>query len=305
MARRTLPPLNALRAFEAFARQGRMTAAAEELCVTHGAISRQIKHLEDVLGAPLVEGPRNRLKITEAGLRLAEALTRAFDLIEEAAPRRPAPASGPVELSCLGTTAMKWLIPRLPAFHERHPQIQVRISESNRDFDFRADGLDAAIRMRPDGDLSSDDAEVTPFMDHFHGPVLSPDLAAGGELDLERLASLPRLSTRTFPAGWEAWARQYGVQLPPAAVTREFDHSFYMIEAAIAGLGVAIGAWPFVLRELDAGRLIAPLGFVRAPHRYVVLLPRSGARPAARRLRDWLVEEGARTAPPKQLGTGG
>ena len=301
MARRSLPPLNGLRAFEAFARQGRMTAAADELCVTHGAISRQIKHLETSMDVALVEGPRNRLKITEAGLRLAEALTRAFDLIEEAAPRRRAPASGPLELSCLGTLAMKWLIPRLPKFVERHPEIQVRISESNGPVDFRADGLDAAIRMRPEGDVISEDSEVTPFMDHFHGPVLSPELAGAAALSIEALAALPRLGTRSYSAGWAAWAAQMGVDLAPSSVEREFDHTFYMLEAAIAGLGVAIGAWPFVIKELSAGRLVAPFGFVKAPHRYVILLPRREARPAARRFRTWLAGEGALMPPPHNL----
>jgi DNA-binding transcriptional LysR family regulator len=293
--------LNGLRAFEAFARQGRMTAAADELCVTHGAISRQIKHLEASMGVILVEGPRNRLRITEAGLKLAEALTRAFDLIDEASPRRPTPASGPLEHSCLGTLAMKWLIPRLPRFVERHPDIQVRITESNGPFDFRADGLDAAIRMRPEGHDASEDAEVMPFLDHFHGPVLSPELASGSALSVEAIAALPRLSTRSYSAGWSAWAAQMGVTLTPSPVEREFDHTFYMLEAAIAGLGVAIGAWPFVVKELGAGRLVAPLGFVKAPHRYVILLPKRDARPEARRFRTWLAGEGALTPPPDHL----
>ena len=302
MARRALPPLNGLRAFEAFARQGRMTAAAEELCVTHGAISRQIKQLEAAMGVALVEGPRNRLRITEAGLKLAEASTRAFDLIEQAAARPRTPADGPIELSCLGTFAMKWLIPRLPRFVERHPDLQVRISEADGPIDLREGTFDAAIRMRPDGDLASEDAEVTPFLDHYQGPVLAPELAGGGVLSLEAMAALPRLHTRSYRQGWADWEAQKGVRLAPAPIDREFDHYFYMLEAAIAGLGVAIGPWPFVSKELDAGRLAAPFGFVKAPHVYVALLPRRQARPAARRLRDWLLEEGRRAPMPHNLG---
>jgi LysR family glycine cleavage system transcriptional activator len=301
LARRALPPLIALRAFEAFARQGRMTAAADELCVTHGAISRQIKHLEDTLGARLIEGPRNRLRITEAGLKLAEASTRAFDLIEAAAPRPRASSPGPLEVSCLATLGMKWLIPRLPGLVDRHPDLQVRISESNAPVDFEAGGVDLAIRMRDEHDLAVEGMEVTPFLDHWQGPVLAPELAAGAALTLQAMAVLPRLYTRSYRQDWSDWTQRMGMELAPAPIEREFDHYFYMLEAAIAGLGVAIGPWPFVIKELAAGRLIAPFGFVKARVRYVILLPRRNARPAARRLRDWLVEEGALTLPPDNV----
>ncbi len=302
MARRALPPLGGLRAFEAFARQGRMTAAADELCVTHGAISRQIKQLEASLGVALIEGPRNRLTITEPGLKLAEALTRAFDLIEEASPRRRGAAeTGPLEVSCLATFGMKWLIPRLPRLVERHPDLQVRISEKNGPVDFAADGVDLAIRMSEEGDPGPPDAEATPFLDHWQGPLLSPELAGTRPLSIEAMAALPRLHTRSYREGWSDWAGRRGVDLPPAPVDREFDHYFYMLEAAIAGLGVAIGPWAFVTRELAGGRLVAPFGFVRAQARYVALVPRRNARPGARRMLKWLIEEGAATSEPDKL----
>ncbi|HWU14420.1 MAG TPA: LysR family transcriptional regulator, partial [Caulobacter sp.] len=198
MAARPLPPLNALRAFEAFGRRGRMTLAADELCVTHGAISRQVRQLEDHLGVALTEGPRTRLVLTEAGLKLAQGLTRAFDLIDDALPPAVDERAAGLVVSCLPTFAMKWLIPRLPDFVAVHPEIPVRIVESNGPFDFRADGVDLAIRMRLPGAPPSSDAEITPFLKHYVGPVASPDLAAR-VCDLEGLAKLPRLHTRTFP----------------------------------------------------------------------------------------------------------
>jgi DNA-binding transcriptional LysR family regulator len=278
-----------------------MIAAAEELCVTHGAISRQIRQLETTVGVKLVEGPRNRLRITEAGLKLAEASTRAFDLIEQATPQRRAQADGPIELSCLATFAMKWLIPRLPRLVERHPELQVRISEADGPIDLGDGTVDAAIRMRPEGDLASEDAEVSFFLADWQGPVLAPELAKQAPT-LEAMAALPRLHTRSYRQGWADWEQRRGVRLPPAPVDREFDHYFYLLEAAIAGLGVAIGPWPFVARELDAGRLVAPFGFAKGSHGYVVLLPRRRARPGARRLRDWLLEEGRRASTPPNLG---
>ncbi|GGL44445.1 LysR substrate-binding domain-containing protein [Caulobacter rhizosphaerae] len=296
MAARLLPPLNALRAFEAFGRRGRMTLAADELCVTHGAISRQIRQLEDHLGVALTEGPRNRLALTETGLILAQALTQALDQIEAALPQ-PA-GDGTLVVSCLPTFAIKWLIPRLPGFVAAHPEIPVRIVESNGPFDFRADGVDLAIRMRLPGAPPSPDADVAPFLKHAVGPVASPGLAAQVH-DLESLAGLPRLHTRTFLESWAEWEAAAGLVLPPAAVNREFDHYFYMLEAAAAGLGVALSPFAFVENDLAAGRLVAPLGLIPGQAEVCALTPRGRASRAARRFRDWLVAQGAATpAPP-------
>lgn len=298
MARRVLPSLNALRAFEAFARHGRMTLAADELCVTHGAISRQIRQLEEQLGVALTEGPRSRLRMTPGGLRLAQALSPAFDQIEAAVPRPPQVGPRPLVVSCLPTFAMKWLIPRLPRFQTARPDIPLRVVESNGLFDFRADGVDLAIRMRTPGDGRSTDSVVTPFMEHFHGPVLSPELAAAGEASLARICALPRLHTKTFPEGWTDWARKVTPILPEPASEQEFDHYFYMLEAAAAGLGVAIGPWAFVQRDLASGRLVAPLGFVAGQATIVALTPLEGASDEAGVFRDWLVEEGRTTPMP-------
>jgi len=296
MARHSLPSLNALRAFEAFGRHGRMTLAADELCVTHGAVSRQIRQLEEDLGAPLTEGPRNRLRLTEAGLRLSQDLTRALDLIDDALPRK-ASSSRPLTVSCLGTLAMKWLIPRLGGFHAAHPDIPLRIEESNGPFDFREDGIDLAIRMRPIGVPATDDAEVRFFMHHYHGPVVSPDLAAQAST-LDGLQRLPRLHTATYTPAWSDWLEMSGQSLSPADIDREFDHYFYMLEAAAAGLGVAIAPWAFVQGDLASGRLKAPMGFVEGRVGFVAVTPKTGASPAALRFRDWLVAEAEMTPLP-------
>jgi DNA-binding transcriptional LysR family regulator len=303
MAARSLPPLNALRAFEAFGRRGRMTLAADELCVTHGAISRQIRQLEDHLGVALTEGPRNRLTLTETGLTLAQALTLALDQVEAALPQPAGSGDGTLVVSCLPTFAMKWLIPRLPDFVAAHPEIQARIVESNGPFDFRADGVDLAIRMRLPDAPPSPDADVTPFLKHYVGPVASSDLAAQVS-DVDSLARLPRLHTRTFLESWAEWEAAAGVALPPAAVNREFDHYFYMLEAAAAGLGVALSPFAFAEHDLTAGRLVAPLGLIPGQARVCALTPKGKATRAARRFRDWLVVQGAATAPPPGVGAG-
>lgn len=300
MARRQLPSLNALRAFEAFGRHGRMTLAADELCVTHGAVSRQIRQLEEHLGVTLTEGPRSRLRLTEAGLKLAQALSPAFDQIEAAVPRAVEAGPRPLVVSCLPTFAMKWLIPRLPRFQAAHPDVPVRVAESNGPFDFKADGIDLAIRMRSPDTVVTYDAVATPFMDHYHGPVMAPELATS-PMTLEQVFAMPRLLTRTFAESWSDWARNFELaHLPPAVSEQEFDHYFYMIEAAAAGLGVAIGPWAFVQRDLASGRLVAPLGFTPGRARIVAVTPPDGATEQAVLFRNWLVAEGASTPSPPE-----
>jgi DNA-binding transcriptional LysR family regulator len=293
MARRPLPSLKALQAFEAFARMGSMTVAAETLSVTHGAVSRQIKALEAQLGAALVAGPRHRLALTPAGRSLAGALGSAFDVIAGALPG--AETQRELVVSCLGTLAMKWLIPRLPGFLDRHPGLTVRIQESHRPPDFGDGQIHAAIRIetgRPPAGV-----RATPFMDHSHGPVLAPALfeQAGG--DPAALLALPRLHSETFRPAWDAWAGKAGVVLPEG-LERDFEHNSYMLEAAAAGLGIAVAPWAFAQSDIERGRLIAPWGFAPVAARYVILRPAMAENPAADAFTAWLREEGRRTASP-------
>ena len=232
MTRAAPPPLNALRTFEAFARHRSMTRAAEELCVTHGAVSRQVAALQASMGVPLVTGPRHALTLTEAGGQLAERLSEGFGLIDDAvlAARHGQPRE--IEISCLGTVALKWLIPRLQDFLDAHPEVRVRLSESYRRVDFRRDRFDGAIRIiEPDQDMTGQEATV--FMPQYQGPICSPAMAQS-LTSMEALMRAPRLRSATFRRSWMSWAELIGVDLPPAAVEREFAHNHSMIEAAIA-----------------------------------------------------------------------
>ncbi|MEO6339778.1 MAG: LysR substrate-binding domain-containing protein [Caulobacteraceae bacterium] len=293
MARRALPSLNALKALEAFARHGRMTTAADELCVTHGAISRQIKQLEAALGVALIEGPKSARRLTVAGAGMTPALTQAFDLIERSIPRHAPEANQTLKVSCIGTFAMKWLIPRLPAFVDRYPGADVRILESFGTVELGSTWADVAIRIQ--NETWPAELEATPFLPNHVGPVLAPALAArDGEL-----FGLPRLRTDTRPQAWEEWAGLVGATLPAGGVERGFEHNYYMLEAATAGLGVAVAPWPLVAPDVLAGRLVAPMGFTRKAGDFVLLRLKSARGRLAIRFRDWLVEEGARspTAP--------
>ena len=296
MQRRSLPSLNALKAFEAFSRHGRMSLAADELCVTHGAVSRHVRQLEASLGVRLVEGPKTALRLTGDGARLAASLTGAFDQVASAVAVARTEAPQALEVSCVGTLAMRWLIPRLPGFIERHPNIRVGLSESHAQVDFRRDHVDLAIRLTEG--VATDDAEMTPFMAHYNGPVVSPSLAGDGPFTAEQLGALPRLHPRTFRRGWGEWETLSGHRLAPAPVDREFDHHFYMLEAAAAGLGAAMGPWPAVAEDLASGRLIAPFGFVPVRARYVVMRSQRTPNAASEAFRDWLIAQGARTPSP-------
>ena len=293
--RRALPPLNALRAFEAFGRHGKMTSAADELFVTHGAVSRQIRQLEEWLGYPLTEGPKTQLRLTPQAQRLLGAATTAFDLIHEAA--APAPAGErELRLACYGTLAIRWLIPRLPDFVARHPEIRLQLKEISGDLDFEAlSDIDAAIQLRTS---SPPGQQQTPISPNWHGPVVSPQRWAALGEDRDRLLREPRLHTRTWPQGWDNWARTAGVILPAGVDERSFDHFSHALEAAAAGLGVATAPWIFVADDVTAGRLAAPLGFVTLPGRTVLVRPQGRANPALDPLAAWLAEQGLRMPPP-------
>ena len=297
--RRHLPSFAALRAFEAFARRGRMSLAADELCVTHGAVSRQVRALQDWLGLVLVDGPKTDLRLTPAGHQLAEVLEQAFDDIEAGLPRPRRETQAVLRVSCLGTFAMRWLIPRLPRFYRDHPQIAVEIGESHAPVDFRSGGYDAAIRMQPVAGPAA--PGVTAFLADHQGPVLAPALWTGGS-DIAALDTLPRLHTRTYPAGWPEWEARMG--RPPATETggTVFDHTFYMLAAASAGLGVAIGGWSLVQDDIADGQLLAPLGLIDTGLAYVYIRPPGRRDPAAQAFGNWLVEEGRLCpGPPAEL----
>lgn len=278
---RMLPPLNALRAFEAAARHGRIVDAAAELCVTHGAVSRQVKQLERVLGVKLFRRAGRGVALTEAGARLLPSLSSAFDLIETGVERVRPSTSGALLVSCIGTFIIRWLIPRLHGFRSRHPDIEIRLSESDGPVDFTQDAADIAIRtMRPPwpGDMIT-----TPIFGDEVGPVLSPELQAKLNIrNVGDLARAPLLHTETRASAWSDWLAAAGrTDIDPTPGDR-FEHFYYMLQAAASGLGVAIGPRPLVDDDIVTGRLVAPLGYVESGYHYVVLRPmRDDARAAA------------------------
>jgi DNA-binding transcriptional LysR family regulator len=299
MPKRSQLPLTALRAFEAFARLGKMSLAADELCVTHGAVSRQVRSLEAVCGVKLTQGPRNALKLTDAGERMARSLGHTFDELEDAFRAVRAEGERELHISCVGTLAMRWLIPRLPGFHARHPQLSIRVTEAYGPVDFAREPFDAAIRLADA--IEGDGLAATPFLDNFHGPVMAPALMAAG-VDVADLGALPRLHTRSHPHAWEEWAQHARVRVADAPENREYEHIFYTLEAAKAGLGVGLSPWIYVADDLAAGRLVAPFGFAATPIRFHLVTPQHEPKRGLKAFREWLTEEAAKApAPPPSV----
>ena len=284
---RPLPSLNALRAFEAMARNGRVTLAAEELHVTHSAVSRQVKALEQALGVRLFTGPKNRLELTAAGRELLPALTEAFDQIAGAV-RRVRVGGEDLHVAVNASISVKWLIPRLAGFQAAHPEVRLHLSElaahatSHR-------GAQAVVRIVPTSRLS--DANCTPFIRNALGVVVSPALAGQDPL------RAPRLAAVTHPEAWPIFAELAGVELAPTP-ERPFAHVHFAMDAALAGLGAAVVSWPLCVRDIQSGQLVAPLGFRRSESAFALLVAPGAEGRALDRFREWLIAEGAKTPEP-------
>ncbi|MFN3585552.1 LysR family transcriptional regulator [Phenylobacterium sp.] len=284
------PSLNALRAFEAVARTGKVTLAAEELHVTPSAVSRQVKALEQSLGVRLLTGPKHRLELTEAGRDLAPALTEAFDRIA-AAVRGTRRGGEDLHVAVNASISVKWLIPRLAGFQAAHPDIRLNLSELAAHATAHR-GAQAVVRIVPTSRLS--DPNCTPFIRNALGAVMSPGLAerCGGDL-----LRAPRLAAVTHPEAWPVFAELAGLELPPAH-ERPFAHVHFAMDAALAGLGAAVLSWPLCVDEVASGRLLAPLGFHRSGSAFAILAAPGARSRALDRFRDWLVAEGAATPEP-------
>lgn len=307
---KSLPPLNALKVFEAAARHMSFTKAAEELHVTPGAVSQQIKTLEDFIGGRLFRRTKRALLLTDAAQASLPILREAFDKLDEAA--RILTARGDsrrLTVSVAPSLAAKWLVPRLDRFQEKNPDIEVWISADMEVVDFAVDDVDLAIRY---GAGTYPGLEVELLMEESILPVCSPRLLQGDNplRTPSDLAFHPLLhdgspdTEEHFSSNWAMWLKAAGVTGVDAKRGATFNQSSLAIEAAVAGKGVALAKSTIALADLEAGRLVAPFDLsTPSSFSYFLVHPASKARNnAVKAFKKWLREEALATQGAHQIG---
>ena len=271
---RRLPPLNALKAFEAAGRHLSFTRAADKLFVTQAAVSHQIKALEEWLGVSLFRRQNRNLLLTDIGQAYLPPLSRAFNGIDTATQRLARQdQAGILNISVLGSFAAKWLVPRLGHFTDSHPDITVRILAEDSLVDFNQEDVDLAIRYsrEPASNLHAERILTEEFF-----VVCSPDLPTG-DTPLNSPEDLRHhtLLHDQMREDWQMWLEHAGVQVAPRRSVG-FSHSNMVLDAAVDGLGVALGRSILVADDIAAGRLIKPFDLsLRAEFAYFLVCPES------------------------------
>lgn len=292
---RRLPSLSGLRAFEAAGRHLSVKDAAAELGVTPGAVSQQLKRLEEELGVALFERRANGIVLTYDGLDYLDVVRGAFARIAEAtALLRPSPDVDAITISTLPSFAIKWLVPRLGRFQASDPGFDVRITTSSQLVDFEREGIDAAIRHG---------------LGHYAGlrswlllpealiPVCSPKLIERQNNPLRRAEDLAHhvLLHDSNNREWSMWLNAAGVRGVNPNRGPTFSDSGLLLQAAIAGQGVAISRPALIAQDVAEGRLVVPFSLALPSELayYFVCPERSADSPRIARFRDWLLEEAA------------
>ena len=294
---RDLPPLNALRAFEAVARLDSVGRAATELNVTHGAVSRQLRALEEAAGTALFARQGRGLSLTPAGQRLHEAADAAFDPLRAAwADLRRRQTQAPLVLGCPGSILARWMIPRLDRLARELPDIRLHLSASDSTPDAALTGVDAALLI---GNAPwPADWQVHELAPERIGPVVSPRYPGFETLVgamPQALLEVELLHTSSRPQAWRDWAVRVGLDPTALRLGTGFDHLYYLLEAAQAGLGVAITPEPLVADDIVAGRLVAPWGFADTGGTWALCTSRRRPDPRVARLAEWMRSELAAT----------
>jgi LysR family glycine cleavage system transcriptional activator len=298
---RPLPPLNALKAFEAIARHASFSKAADELHVTPAALSHQIRGLEEQLGLALFHRRARTIDLTDAGRLLYPGLHAGFESVRDAVARLDNARENRflVISATLGFTA-KWLVPRLWRFLAAHPEIDARISSSMGYADFAADGVDVAIRLSHG---VHPDLHVEKLFDDSVLPVCSPRLVEAG---LRRLDDLARFTLIHYdiplsspsPPLWVEWLKVAGTEGVDATRGLRFNIADHALDAAVAGAGVSLSYKLIASDDVRAGRLMIPFGpeLPITERAYHFVCPKGHeARPNVRAFRDWIFAEMAET----------
>jgi LysR family glycine cleavage system transcriptional activator len=294
---RCLPPLNAIRAFEAAARHGSFTRAAEELGVTQGAISRHVSTLETWLGVKLFFRVKHGIQLTPKGVEYNRSLGITLDRLDQATRQiRGVPDARTLRLKLPPTFAIRWFVPRLARFHARYPDIDVQITTSHTPLDFLRQDIDLCIvsGAAPPGGLYS-----RPLFGEMLVLACSPGLL-GGAIPLDGPQCLTRhvfLCSINRPRDWATWLDGAGLPQISGSSRQHFENSALAYQAAIDGLGVVVAQWAFVAEDVRSGRLVVPLD-IAVPTEdayHIVCQKKPGPASKIRALEEWLTEEAAET----------
>lgn len=291
-SRRILPSLTALEFFDAAARHLSFTRAARELHVTQSAVSRQIRQLEELTGRPLFHRLKQRLVLTEPGEVYAAAVRELLDRAEAATLQLMAYGSegGLLTIALLPTFGSRWLVPRLGNFTARHPEIQLSLVTEVKPFDFAGSEIDAAIHF---GGEVWPGAVCHRLMGEVVVPVGAPALLGGTLARPEEVGRFTLLQHVTRPQAWQEWLRACGVEGLDGRAGPRFEQFYMVIQAAMAGLGLAVLPRFLIQEELTSGRLVVAVDRpVVSEYAYYLVLPERKAD--LRRVvafRDWLLEQ--------------
>jgi LysR family glycine cleavage system transcriptional activator len=294
MRGRLLPSLNAIRTFEAVARYNSFTRAAEELNVTQSAASRLVRSLEEYLQVPLFTRQSRRIELTEQGRFYNELVRESLDLIEAGTVEliSSREGKGTLSIGMLPTFGTRWLVPRLPSFQEAHPEISLNIISSDGALDFTKERIDVAIRF---GHGDWKDAIVDPLMSEEIQVVCSPKLMQGEHpitsYDSLRYHRLIRHSTR--PSSWEHWFRSVGAHREDQQWGPTLEHFFMVIQAAVAGLGVALLPTFLIEDDIRNGTLVTPFtDRIAGPGAYYLITSAAKSElPRVKLFRKWILDQ--------------
>jgi LysR family glycine cleavage system transcriptional activator len=292
-------PLNAIRSFYLAAQAGRFRLAAELLGVTESAISHQVKRLEQLLGAALFERQGREMHLTPVGSRYYASVRRSFgELLRATAEVAGTLDQARVTLTLPTSLAAFWLIPRLDALQRRHPGINLQLLTTNRKCDFARENIDLGIRY---GHGSWPGFQSVPLLSEQFFPVATSAFLAKQKTSepatLVRSARL--IANGLHPGEWEEWCLAHNIAPPPMSDALVLESSELILQAALEGVGMAMGRRPIVDRLLASGQLIAPFGreSQSLAGYYLVRIKGEAPTAAARKVERWLAEEAAAAAP--------
>ncbi|SLM27632.1 Glycine cleavage system transcriptional activator [Desulfamplus magnetovallimortis] len=295
---RNLPSLNALRAFEASARHLSFTRAAEELCVTQGAVSRQVKQLEETLGVTLFHRLHRQLILTDQGQMLTNPLIDAFDLIAASLDRLKNQPTD-LKIKVHPTFAIRWLIPRLHRFQNKYPEIQVRLTTSSINVDFTRENFDVGIIYT--GLIYNEEKRKVlgyeKIVDEYLTPVCSPELIKekGGKKlkSPDDLVNYLLLHNNHEQREWRAWAKAVGVTDLLSERGQIFEVDDAALQAAASGLGIALGNLVLIKEDLESGRLVMPFKdlVVKTGEYYVTWPDINSKSKVVEAFRGWMLSE--------------